>query len=148
MLLLVAIGLSAWENSAYYTHYLRYVRGQESLAQFIESGWPSFGERLTRASFLADYVVENSEPTERIYYWSQDVQLYYLAQRQSPVDIIWPYDLEAAQNLPALFAPQTELVIIDQRREPTPPEWFIDGLETNYLLEAAFDEQLIYRRNE
>lgn len=146
-LAVVALGISVWENGNYYRHYVRYMRGHESLPTFIESGWPSFGERLIRAADLADYVVANSEPTEQIYYWSQDVQLYYLAQRQSPVDIIWPYDLEAAQNLPALFDSQTELIIIDQRREPEPPEWFIDGLEANYLLEAAFDEQLVYRRN-
>ena len=147
-LLLLALVMSVVENRVYSTHYLRYVRGRENLAQFVEAGWPDFGERLTRVMNLADYVIMNSRPTDQIYYWSQDVQLYYLAGRHSPVDIIWPYDLEASLDPQAVLGTQTRLIIIDQRREPPPPEWLMAGLTANYLLEAEFDEQLVYRRTE
>lgn len=147
-LLFVALLASALENGTYHILYLRYLGGEMSRAQFIEDGWPGFGERLVRAAELADYVKQNSEPADRIYYWSQDVQLYYLAERQSPVDIIWPYDLEAAQNLAALFGSQTRLIIIDRWREPAPPDWFMAELAANYELTDQFDEQLIYERVE
>lgn len=147
-LLFITVAVSVLENGSYHLLYLRYLRGEVSRAQFIEEGWPTFGERLIRAMDLADYVVRRTELTDRIYYWSQDVQLYYLAERQGPVDIIWPYDLEATQNLEVLFAPETRLIIIDQRREPAPPDWFMTELSANYLLEAEFDEQLVYKRVE
>ncbi|WP_420641766.1 ArnT family glycosyltransferase [Candidatus Leptofilum sp.] len=148
MLLFVAILVSLFENSKYAANYLRYQRGQQTVAQFVEMGWPGFGERLVRADELSTYVKHNSEPEDHVYYWSQDVQLYYLAERQSPVDIIWPYDLEAVQNLEALFTPQTRLVIIDERREPAPPDWFMAELSTKYQQIAHFDEQLVYERVE
>ncbi|MAT98087.1 MAG: hypothetical protein CL608_13155 [Anaerolineaceae bacterium] len=147
-LLFIAVVVSVLENGSYHLLYLRYLHGEVSRAQFIEEGWPAFGERLIRATDLADYVVRRTELTDRIYYWSQDVQLYYLAKRQSPVDIIWPYDLEVTQNLETLFAPETRLIIIDQRREPAPPDWFAAKLATNYELMAQFDEQLVYIRAE
>ncbi|MCA9943416.1 MAG: glycosyltransferase family 39 protein [Anaerolineales bacterium] len=145
-LLLVALLVSIFENGTYYRLYLHYLTGGLSQAQFIEDGWPDFGERLVRATELANYVKQSTEPTDKIYHWSQDVQLYFLAERQSPVDIIWPYDLEATQNLEALFVPQTRLIIIDQRREPAPPDWFMAELAANYERVAQFDEQLIYQR--
>lgn len=148
ILVLLGLGISVLENGTYYIHYTRYRLGQKSLAHFIESGWPGFGERLTRAVALANFVEKNTQPTEHIYYWSQDVQLYYLAERYSPVDIIWPYDVEASLNPKALFAPQTALIIIDQRRDPPPPQWFMIGLAKDYVVKAEIEEQLIYRRLE
>lgn len=147
-LLVTAILASVVENREYFVHYFRYQQGQQTAVQFVALGWPGFGERLARADELSDYVKQNSETDDFIYYWSQDVQLYYLADRQSPVDIIWPYDLEAAQNLEALFAPQSRLIIIDQRREPAPPDWFMEDLERAYELIDQFDDQLIYQRIE
>ena len=147
-LLLTAIVVSVIENQAYLGNYFRYQLGQQTVSQFVEVGWPGFGERLVRAEKLSDYVNKSLGAEELIYYWSQDVQLYYLAERQSPVDIIWPYDLEAAQNLDALFAPQTRLIIIDERREPKPPNWFMNDLLASYELIAQFDDQLVYQRVE
>jgi hypothetical protein len=147
-LLFLTMVVSVIENASYHILYFRYLRGDVSQAQLIEDGWPGFGNRLVRATELAAYIVQQTEPTDQIYYWSQDVQLYYLAERQCPVDIIWPYDLEATQNLNALFGPQTRLVIIDQLREPSPPDWFMAELAANYSLAAEFDEQIIYRRVE
>ena len=58
--------------------------------------------------------------------------------------------MEMASSGPAqrVFKPQTHLIIIDQRREPAPPDWFMAELAAHYALEAAFDEQVIYRRVE
>ena len=147
-LLVVTLLVSGIENSNYYRFYFRYLAGEVSLAQFIGDGWPGFGERLVRAVELSSYVKQETAASDKIYYWSQDVQLYYLANRPSPVDIIWPYDLEATHNLSALFGRQTALIIIDERREPAPPDWFMQELAANYKLVAQFDEQLVYARVE
>ena len=114
----------------------------------MELGWPSFGPRLTRVNNLAELVAEQTESEERVYYWSEDVQLYYLAQRQPPIDMTWPIDIGASGPPQRIFTPETRLIIIDQKREPAPPDWFMVELAADYELTAQFDEQLIYRRTE
>ena len=145
-LLLVALGISGWENGTYWQQYLRYRTGAIAQAEFVAQGWPSFGPRLTRVAELADFVVAQTHPDDRLYYWSEDVQLYYLANRRPPIEMIWPIDIGATGPPQRIFAPQTRLIIIDQRREPAPPGWFLAELAANYELVAQFDEQLIYQR--
>ncbi len=147
-LLIISLGVSVWENGQYWQQYSRYKTGNSSLEDFIELGWPSFGPRLTRVGNLADYVVEQTEPEDSVYYWSEDVQLYYLASRRPPIDMIWPIDIGASGPPERIFTLETDLVIIDQRREPAPPEWFLAELANNYELMAQFDEQLVYTRAE
>jgi hypothetical protein len=146
-LLIISLGLSIWENGQYWQQYIRYKIGEASLAEFVELGWPRFGQRLTRVASLADFVAEQTEPEDRVYYWSEDVQLYYLANRQPPIDMIWPIDIGASGPPERIFGLQTRLVIVDQWRE-TPPDWFMAELAANYLLDAEFDEQVVYRRVE
>jgi hypothetical protein len=148
VLLLIALGVSGRANSDYWRQYLRYKTGEISLAQFVEEGWPGFGPRLTRAATLANFVSEQTQPEDRLYYWSEDVQLYYLANRQSPIEALWPIYMAALGAPQRIFAPQTRLIIIDQRREPAPPDWFMAELMTSYELAVQFDEQLVYRRVE
>ncbi len=147
-LLIISLGISAWENGQYWQQYLRYKIGDSSLKAFVELGWPSFGPRLTRVNNLAELMAEQIESEERVYYWSEDVQLYYLAQRQPPIDMIWPIDIGASGPPQRIFTPETRLIIIDQKREPAPPGWFMAELAADYELTAQFDEQLIYRRTE
>jgi len=147
-LLLITLGISVWENGCYWQQYVRYKSGETSLAEFVELGWPSFGPRLTRVAALADYVNEQTQAEDKLYYWSEDVQLYYLANRQPPIDMIWPIDIGASGPPQRVFTPQTRLIIIDQPGEPAPPEWFMTELAANYELEAQLDEQLVYRRTE
>ncbi len=147
-LLIISLGISAWENGPYWRQYLRYETGIISREEFVALGWPSFGPRLTRVAALAQFVAAQTEPDARIYYWSEDVQLYYLTDRRPPIDMIWPIDIAASGPPQRVFKPQTHLIIIDQRREPAPPDWFMAELAAHYALEAAFDEQVIYRRVE
>jgi hypothetical protein len=62
--------------------------------------------------------------------------------------MIWPIDIAVSGPPQRVFTPQTHLIIIDQQREPAPPEWFMAELAANYELEAQFDDQLVYRRTE
>jgi 4-amino-4-deoxy-L-arabinose transferase-like glycosyltransferase len=149
ILLVISLGISAWENGQYWQQYLRYKTGNISLEEFVELGWPSFGPRLTRVASLAEFVAAQTEPDDSVYYWSEDVQLYYLANRRPPIDMIWPIDIAASGPPQRVFTPQTQLIIIDRREPaPAPPDWFMAELAANYLLEAEFDEQVVYRRAE
>lgn len=147
-LLLIALGISVWENGNYWQHYLRYRAGATSQSQFVTQGWPSFGPRLTRVAKLADFVADQTNSDDRLYYWSEDVQLYYLANRRPPMEMIWPIDIVATGLPQRVFTPQTRLIIIDERRELAPPDWFQAELADNYELLTQFDEQLVYQRSE
>lgn len=147
-LLILSLGISVWENGQYWQQYLGYKTGVVSLDQFIALGWPSFGPRLTRVDNLADFVVEQTESEDQVYYWSEDVQLYYLANRRPPIDMIWPIDIGASGPPQRIFTSETRLIIIDQQREPAPSNWFMAELAANYELMAQFDDQFIYRRVE
>ena len=147
-LFVIALVISAWENSNYAQNYLRYKMGQATLHEFVEQGWPGFGERLTRVARLADYVSSRTQPDDQLYYWSEDVQLYYLINRRPPIDMIWPIDIVASGPPQRILESQTSYIIVDERREPTPPDWLTAALATEYSLEAHFEEQLVYRRLE
>jgi 4-amino-4-deoxy-L-arabinose transferase-like glycosyltransferase len=145
-LLLFILVWSGRRNFPYYYHFLQYKLGQETLAESVEKGWPGFGERLARARELADYVKVNTAEEDQIYVWSEDVQLYYLAGRRSPIDLLWPIDVAATGPPERIFTPATKLIVVDLRREPGAPPWLQAGLAESYELETTFDEQEIYRR--
>ena len=147
-LLTLSLGVSIVQNYYYYYHYTQYKIGKETQADFVRQGWPGFGERIARASMLAAYVQERTEPADRIYYWSEDVQLYYLANRRSPLDTLWPIDVEATGSYRRIFVPQTRYVIVDRHREPAAPGWLYAALSHKYTLETVVDGQEIYRRIE
>jgi hypothetical protein len=147
-LLLLIFAWSGRRNFPYYYHFIQYKLGRETLAESVAQGWPGFGERLVRATRLADYVKLHTAESDQIYTWSEDVQLYYLASRRSPIDLLWPIDVAATGPPERMFTPDTELIVIDLQREPGAPVWLQAGLAESYELETAFDEQEIYRRVE
>lgn len=145
-LLLVIFALSARRSGPYYVHFGQYKLGHETLAESVTAGWPGFGERLVRAAELADYVKSNTRENDRVYYWSEDVQVYFQANRRSPIDTIWPIDIGATGPPERIFRPATELIIIDLRRETGLPGTMQSALRAAYKLETTFADQEIYRR--
>ncbi len=145
-LVALALGVSAWENGAYYGHYGRYRLGQETLVEFAAAGWPDFGARLARSAALAEYVQAHTAAADKIYYWSEDVQLYYNSQRRAPIDLIWPRAIEQVERRERIWQAGTALIIIDRTREPALPEWLETAVASHYRLETVLDEQEIYRR--
>ena len=147
LLLVISVLLvSGWRNGPFLQHYLRYRMGEGTLAEAVTAGWPGFGERLVRVQEVADYVRLNSEPQDRIYYWSEDVQLYFLAGRRCAIDMIWPIDVAATGPPTRIFAPQTELIILDLSQERVPPGWLQEGLRAEYQLEMEMAMQVVYRQ--
>ena len=90
-----------------------------------------------------------TSPANTIYYWSGDVQIYYLADRYCPVDIIWPIDAEATGPYQRIFSPQTRYVILGDSYFIPRPGWLYTELErTGYTLETVIQDQEVYRRRE
>lgn len=157
--LILALFISVGENFDYYYYYIRYKLGFETYNEFLEKGWPADGPGLVRVQQLADYIQAHTSPSEQIYTWSNSVQLYYLAHRRCPFDLLWPvYATDSTgpyQEIPDLqtrylvFGQDTKYIIIDQNSSKPPPArpaWFNAELAKKYVLETVIANQEIYRR--
>jgi hypothetical protein len=123
-----------------------YNLGLESYQDFLLEGQPAAGPQLVRLQKLADYIQEHTSSSDYIYYWSGDVQLYYLSDRRCPVDIIWPLYAEATGSYQRIFVPQTKYVILGTSFSRSRPDWLYSELAEKYTLEKVIDEQEIYHR--
>jgi hypothetical protein len=149
--LVLAIGTAyVYRNGGYLVQYARYATGQESYRDFVLNGWPPDGPILVALQDMADYVQAHSTPDDRIYIWSDDVQLYYLADRRCALDLIWPVYLEspAVPGGPAdmqrrLFAPTTKFIVVAR---DDPPDWLRQGLAENYKLAQVIAGREVYQR--
>ncbi len=143
ILLIVGLSFSVVQNYNYYYHYVQYKLGQETHREFLIKGSP-FGPQLVLLQDLADYIQAHTTPTDRIAYWSDNVQLYYLADRQSPLDVIWPHYVEISGPSRRLFSSPPKYFIVD----PAHPrfDWMQSELAKHYALETVIYDQEVYRR--
>jgi hypothetical protein len=118
----------------------------ESHQDFLLKGWPVTGEELVRVQALADYIRAHTMPDDFIYYHSIYTQVYYLSDRRSPIDTLFPRYAEATGSYQRIFVPQTKYIILD--RDRSAPDWIYSELAKNYMLETTLYNQEIYRRIE
>ncbi|MBI1880614.1 MAG: hypothetical protein HYR94_20750 [Chloroflexi bacterium] len=144
-LLTLTLAISIVQNFNFYAHYIRYRVGQETYREFLQSGSP-FGPQLLQLQELAGYIQQRTSPTDRIYYWSEDVQLYYLADRRYPIDVIWTLYVNATGPRERIFAPTTKYVIVDTSRPDRDWTWLYPELTRHYRLETIIYQQEIYHR--
>lgn len=150
--LLVAVGgVYLFVNGGYLYHYLRYKTGHETYRDFVLNSWPPVGPMFVALQDIADYIKTHSNPEDRIYIYSEEVQLYYLTNRRCALDFIWIVYL-AHPAIPGgptelqrrLLAPTTKFIVIAQ---PNPPLWLTDGLAKDYHLVETIADRQIYQRN-
>jgi len=146
VLLAIIFSISIRQNFNYYYHYVRYKLGLETHQDFLLGGWPVAGLELVRVQELADYVKRHTTPTDHIYDWSIYLQIYYLADRRCPIDMIWPRYAEATGPYQRIFAPQTKYIIVDDSNNSSAPDWLYTELAKKYTLETVIQGQKVYRR--
>jgi len=144
--LIMALGLSTRQNARYYSSYLRYKIGRGTFEEFLLEGWPALGRILLRVQVVADYVSVRTTPLDLIYVWSDDVQLYYLADRRCAIDTIWPLSVEATGSYRRVFVPETKYIIVGEGDDLPQAAWLSESLAKDYVLEAVVQGQKIYRR--
>ena len=134
-------------HADYYSHfYLQYALGRESYTDFLIGGLPDgAGETQLALEGIATYLDEHTTSEDTIYYWSNIMQLYFLVDRRSSYDIIWPVYLGATQPLEQVFTATYILVGDYALGYDEPPDWFEQGLAENYELETTLFDQQIYR---
>jgi len=147
VLLTITLLISAKQNYRYYSLYAQYKLGTKAYEDFLLDGWSdSGGAELIRIQELSDYIQEHTSSADYIYYWSGGVQLYYVADRRCPVDIIWPLYAEATGPYQRIFVPQTKYIIVGESNNIPRPDWLYTELAGKYKLETVIQDQEVYRR--
>lgn len=146
LLLAASLYLSIQQNFNFYNQYVRYKLGFETYDNFLATSWPNEGIRLLQLQQVAEYLKHHTSSADYIYYWSEDVQLYYMAERRCPIDIIWPVYAQATGPYQRIFVPQTKYIVISYINSIPRPSWLYAELVDNYTLELTIEDQEIYRR--
>jgi 4-amino-4-deoxy-L-arabinose transferase-like glycosyltransferase len=128
-----------------YRHYWLYRTGQESYADFVLKGTFD-GQASTRSFVLADYIVSHTDPDDLIYYWGEYPNIYYLSNRNAPIDMLWANQPELTGSYMRIFTTQTRYIIVANSIIMDEPGWMQVELDKAYRLETVIDEQRIYSR--
>ncbi len=151
LLILMTILSLLWgsaSNSKYlYHYYTKFLPGEENYRTVLKEGLPAgVAETMEALDEIGQYVNSHTETDDTIYYWSNFMELYYLADRRSSADIIWPLYIDAFGQRNKIF--EAEFILLGD----TPlgyqevPEWLKQGLASEYQLEVILYDQKIYRR--
>jgi 4-amino-4-deoxy-L-arabinose transferase-like glycosyltransferase len=136
---------SAIVNRDVYVHYARYRIGLDSYQSFL-TGRLGYGNVDMRMRSVASYIQSHSTPEDTIYAWSNDVQLYYLADRRCALEIIWPTYIAAGGPPERIFDLQPLYIVVTPEENLPRPEWLLEGIRSYYSLETIISGQEIYRR--
>jgi 4-amino-4-deoxy-L-arabinose transferase-like glycosyltransferase len=145
--LVMALSISAKQNWNHYASYVRYRLGTGTHDDFLFHGWfERLGPRFAQSQELADYIRDHTSAADYVYYWSGNVEFYYLADRRCPIDVIWPLYAEATGPYQRIFVPQTKYVIVGGSFYVPQPGWLDAELAKDYTLETVIADQQVYRR--
>lgn len=142
----LVLAVSVANNATFYNRYVLYKSGLATFETFVTEGWPGIGPQIWTAYEVANYVAERTTTDDRLYYWSDNAQLYYLANRRSALDVIWPIHAGATAPYQRIFEPSTKYVILGEVDNLERPDWLYSELGGRYVLETVIQEQEIYRR--
>ncbi len=98
---------------------------------------------------VSKYIQIHSQPTDFIYVISDNVQVYYLSERKSPIDSVWPFYFTHFTSLEEIFNQQTKYIAIDtvytKDNSANLPN-FYKLLKENYFLDTTINTWELYKR--
>jgi hypothetical protein len=146
VLALIVIAGSIPTSGRLYYHYLRLMLGSASEENFLRKGLIN-GEELITIDELTEFLLINSSKDDQVYYWSDNVQLYYLAERRNPLPNEWPIYAGVIGAREDLFGVQTRYIILGHSDQAEIPAWLLDGLEQDYVFETSIRGERVFKRN-
>lgn len=131
-----------WRNYDLYRYYIPYKSGQITYEEF------TYRYSQDHQQAIINYIKSHTTPDDFIYVWSINLQLYYYADRLPPIDILWPSYVSATGPPERIFNPRTKYIVVDDVNIFARPQWLMDGLTREYVLETVIEGEEIYRRLE
>ncbi len=139
-------------NYAFYSNYIAYKLGRISYEDFIygytdaPTATAAVGATALKAEIIGKYLQAHTNPDDLIYLATESVQAYYYADRNPPVDILWPDFLLVTGPAERIFDPRTKYIVLDSPERMEHPQWLMEGLHRDYDLETIIGGHEIYRR--
>jgi 4-amino-4-deoxy-L-arabinose transferase-like glycosyltransferase len=146
ILILSAFSHLIYNNFDTYYYYFRQKMYQDSYEEFILAGFPY--SNLQYPIDVARYIQGHTSADDFIVVWSDDIQIYYLADRRCPIDIIWPIYSEATGPYTRIFQSKTQYIILGDMFFEFFPDWLYEELDGKYQLETIIHGLRIYTRIE
>jgi hypothetical protein len=144
-LILLNFGIRDYD---FYSHYVAYKLNRISRADFIHGypGTTGTGPDALNSEVIGSYLQAHTTPDDFIYLGTESVQSYYYADREPPIDIIWPNFIFVTGPAERIFTPRTKYIVLDRPERIDRPQWLLDGLSRDYYLETLIGGHAIYRR--
>jgi len=148
ILLIIAAALflnfGFYPTVSYYQRYISLVTGQIQPQEYAQQ----FNGIIGQNQQIAEEIVSNSTPNDRIFIWGTNPMLYALTQRVPATRFTVAFhihDLKVYDETLQEIQTQQPAYIIVMKNESSWPE-FEDYLSSNYLLTTSTDDMMVYRR--
>lgn len=148
LMLAIMLAPSVIQHSGYYYHfYSRYLPGSITYTEFMAAGFPNReAEYMARMDQLINYIQARTTADDTIYSWSDDMHIFYQANRRAPVATIWPLYANLTGAREGIFEATYIVVGPSSGGQAALPGWFRSGLGERYYLEAVLHDKELYRR--
>ncbi len=130
----------------YFGAYLQYRLGNISETAFLREG-PTMGADHLESLEVADYVRLRSTPDDLIFVWSDNVQIYYFADRRTPAYLLWPQYLDEGAIIEVLAKKPLYVVVSPKLVFNIPTDFLLQEISGDYSLETVIGELQVFRRN-
>jgi 4-amino-4-deoxy-L-arabinose transferase-like glycosyltransferase len=146
-MILAVLANSLYTSQDYLGGYFQYLNGQITWTEFVQNH-TFLGEERTASVETAQYLAEHTHPDETIFLWTDQAQIYYLANRRSSADIIWPFYIPSLGDPRRVLVSKPRYIVTGPLFLPVEkmPAWLGEELDNHYVLETTIKDRQLYRR--
>jgi len=147
-LLVVTIILnSGYTSRKYILGYFLYSSGQITYTEFIRDD-TILGKARVESVEIAQYINSHTSMDQTIFVWSDQAEIYYLANRRSSSDVIWPVYVPIMGDPERVFKTRPAYIVLGSASFDVDPDpaWLAKELEKNYFLETTISDNTLYKR--
>ncbi len=135
----------AFVSRQYLGAYLQYRFGNIPEATFLQEGLTN-GRAHLESLETAAYIRKNSAPDDLIFVWSDNVQIYYFADRRTPAYMLWPHYLDETAITQALAKKPLYVIVASRIVFNVPIDFLLQEMSGDYSLETVIGEHQVFRR--
>jgi len=143
VLSILVIGNVLLSAKPYLQGYYLYRSGQISYREFIkEDVWG--GVMNLEAEDVAEYIRQNSSPDDKIFCWAIHANIYYMADRRSSSEFLWPSYSIVLSNPEHIFKKAPIFIVYDPRIGEM-PGWLSKNIAQFYKYDRTINGIHLFR---
>lgn len=143
ILSILVIGNILLSAKPYLQGYYLFRSGQISYREFIlEDVWT--GKMNIEAEDVAKYIRQNSSPDDKIFCWAIHANIYYMADRRSSSEFLWPAYFKKLPDPERIFTMAPAFIVYDPKIGEM-PDWLSKNIAKFYKYDKTIDGIHIFR---